>query len=152
MFGGNLPRNIAICQKPQEFSGKKYSNYRVFCFLLRKKGNFFSTKVNQNSVRVSEMTLLYKAPLSSVQELFFNSCFGVHWPVSDLLQIRQSWYFQDFSGLCLTEGQQDRLLTLNFLAPLPEGGRPVRPQRAVSEEQVGTGSAHTKASTKVGCV
>lgn len=55
-----------------------------------------------------------------------STTLGTYWPLTDLFQIIQSWNFQDFNGLCLTEGQQDRLLTLKFLAPLPEGGREAR--------------------------
>lgn len=94
-------------------------------FILLKEREDFSIKVNQNSVRVSEMTLFHKAAHLCVGTLS-SATTGTYWPLTDMFQIIQYWYFQDFNGLCLTEGQQDRLLTLNFLAPLSEGGREAR--------------------------
>lgn len=77
--------------------GRKKKNIKTTVDLFSiKKENFFSIKVNQNSMRVGEMTFCFikAAPL-----------YGGNFSLQHLLQTTQSWYFQDMCGLCLTARQ-----------------------------------------------
>lgn len=112
--------------------------------LLREKENFFPVRANQNSMRVSEVTLFHKS-CSSLGGNSLSSTVAIYWLLTDLFQITQSWYFWDWVD-CVWQRDTGQTAHPNLPGSPTWRMEAVRTPLGCQWRQVQVQCKHTKAS------